>query len=124
MGMSDAHRPPRIVQAAESVGVGRTLFKKICRREGIHKWPQPLARRAARRVRARTPRRAATPGFPARGARVRHIATSARFARMTHHTHARTHARPHALQRLLPMRLMSQCVSRTRAEHEDGARCA
>ena len=29
-----------VTEAAQQVGIGRTLFKKICRREGIASWPQ------------------------------------------------------------------------------------
>ena len=30
-----------VPEAARCVGVGRTLFKKICRRNGIMSWPKP-----------------------------------------------------------------------------------
>jgi len=30
-----------LVEAARQFEIGRTLFKSVCRREGIHEWPQP-----------------------------------------------------------------------------------
>ena len=36
-------------EAATHVGIGRTLFKRVCRREGIRQWPQ-LSKSGARQA--------------------------------------------------------------------------